>query len=105
MPDMEGLHIRHISHIGHMYGPPTSLMNRHVLRIYEDSDIIWNPVHLDRIGQNATYWYVPVRTCTTRYNAVPEFHGSTYRYVPVHTCTYFQQDKLFSDSPRKSQER
>jgi hypothetical protein len=29
MPDMEGLHIRHISHIGHdMYGPgpPTSLM-------------------------------------------------------------------------------
>ncbi len=28
MPDMEGLHFRHISHIGHMYGPPTSLMSR-----------------------------------------------------------------------------
>ncbi len=26
MPDIEGLHIRHICHIGHMYGPPTSLM-------------------------------------------------------------------------------
>ncbi len=39
---------------------------------------IWNPVPqvlpLDRIGQNGTYWYVPVRTCTTRYtsaNRVP----------------------------------
>ena len=26
MPDMYGLHIRHIGHIWHMYGPPTSLM-------------------------------------------------------------------------------
>ncbi len=26
---------------------------------------IWNPVHLDRIGQICTYWYVPVRTSTT----------------------------------------
>ncbi len=26
MYDMEGLHIQHISHIGHMYGPPTSQM-------------------------------------------------------------------------------
>jgi hypothetical protein len=49
--------------------------------------------------------YVPVRTSTTRYKAVREFHSRTYRYVLVHTSTYFQQDKLFSDSPRKSQER
>ncbi len=30
---------------------------------------IWNPVHwhLDRIGQIGTYWYVLVRTGTTRY--------------------------------------
>ena len=66
---------------------------------------IWNPVPLDRIRQNGTYWYVPVRTSTTLYKTVREFDGSTYRYVPVHTGTYFQQDKLFSDSPRKSQER
>jgi hypothetical protein len=31
---------------------------------------IWNPVHLDRIGQIGTYWYVAVRTGTTRYKAV-----------------------------------
>ncbi len=24
MSDMQGLHIRHFGHIGHMYGPPTS---------------------------------------------------------------------------------
>ncbi len=65
---------------------------------------IWNPVHLDRIGQIGTYWYVPVRTSTTRYKAVREFHGHTYWYVLVHTSTYFQEDKLFSDSSRKSQE-
>jgi hypothetical protein len=46
---------------------------------------IWNPVHLGRIGQIGTYWYVPVRTSTTRYKAVREFHGRTYRHVPVHT--------------------
>ena len=33
-------------------------------------DSIWNPVHLDRIGQIGTYWYVPVRTSTTQYKAV-----------------------------------
>jgi hypothetical protein len=66
---------------------------------------IWNPVPLDRIRQNGTYWYVPVRTSATRYKTVREFDGSTYRYVPVRTGTYFQQDKLLSDSPRKSQER
>jgi hypothetical protein len=66
---------------------------------------IWNPVLLDRIGQNGTYWYVPVRTGTTRYRSVREFHGCTYRYVPAHTGTYFQQDRLFSDPPRLSQER
>ncbi len=31
---------------------------------------VWNPVHLDRIGQISTYWYVPVRTGTTRYKAI-----------------------------------
>ncbi len=33
--------------------------------------VIWNPIHLDRIGQNSTYQYVLV--CT-----------SMYKYVPVH---------------------
>jgi hypothetical protein len=66
---------------------------------------IWNPVHLDRIGQIGTYWYVPVRTGTTRYKAVRESHGRTYWYVPVHTSTYTQEDKLFPDSSRKSQKR
>jgi hypothetical protein len=66
---------------------------------------IWNPVHLDRIGQIGTYWYVPVRTGTTWYKAVRESHGRTYRYVLVHTSTYTQEDKLFPDSSRKSQKR
>ncbi len=67
---------------------------------------IWNPVHLDRIGQIGTYWYVPVRTGTTRYKAaVRESHGRTYWYVPIHTSTYTQEDKLFPDSSRKSQKR
>jgi len=68
-------------------------------------NFIWNPVHLDRIGQIGTYWYVPVRTGTTRYKAVRESHGRTYWYVLVHTSTYTQEDKLFPDSSRKSQKR
>ncbi len=43
---------------------------------------------LDRIGQNGTYWYVPVRTGTTLYKSVLEFHSCTYRYVPVHSGMY-----------------
>jgi hypothetical protein len=69
------------------------------------TSFIWNPVPLDRIGQNGTYWYVPVRTSTRRYRAVQEFHIGTKQYVPVHTSTYFQIVKWFSDPPRKSQER
>jgi hypothetical protein len=57
--------------------------------------IIWNPVSLDRIGQKGTYWYVPVRTGTTRYKAVREFHGRTYRYVPVHTVRTFNKTSCF----------
>jgi hypothetical protein len=49
---------------------------------------IWNPVPLYRIGQNRTYWYVPVRNDTTQYKSVREFHGCTYWYVPVHTSQY-----------------
>ena len=50
---------------------------------------IWNPVPLDRIGQNGTYWYVPVRTSTKQHRPVQEFPVCTYWYVPVHTGAYF----------------
>ncbi len=40
-------------------------------------EYIWNPVHLDRIGQIGTYWYVPVRTSTTQYKAVRESRSHT----------------------------
>ncbi len=59
-------------------------------------------------GQDRAKGYILVRTSTYLYNtdkSVREFHSCTYRYVPVHTSTYFQQDKLFSDPPRKSQEK
>ncbi len=46
---------------------------------------IWNPVHLDRIRQNSTYWYVLVRTSTYWYMSVHDLHTSTYWYVPVRT--------------------
>ena len=46
---------------------------------------IWNPVHLDRIGQNRTYQYVPVRTSTYQYMSVQHFFMSTYWYVLVRT--------------------
>ncbi len=62
---------------------------------------IWNPVHLDRIGQIGTYWYVPVRTGTTQYKTVRESHGRTYWYVLVHISTYSQEDKLFSTHPER----
>ncbi len=61
-----------------------------------------------RLGINpddAVYWFIPVCTGTTLYKAVRESHGRTYWYVPVHTSTYTQEDKLFSDSSIKSQER
>ena len=53
--------------------------------------VLWTPVPLDRIGQNGTYWYVPVSTSTRRYRPVQEFPVCTYQYVPVHTQarTYF----------------
>ncbi len=43
-------------------------------RCYGDSNSgeIWNPIHLDRIRQNRTYWYVLVRTSTYRYRPVQE---------------------------------
>ncbi len=41
---------------------------------------IWNPVHLDRIGQISTCWYVPVRTGTTRYKTVRESHTGSRTY-------------------------
>ncbi len=78
---------------------------RHGPAASSQREIIWNPVHLDRIGQIGTYWYVPVRTATTWYKAVRESHGHTYWYVSVHTSTYTQEDKLFPGSSRKSQKR
>ncbi len=90
---------------GHVLGWNSFLRRYMVYKKTTEYYSIWNPVPLDRIRQNGTYWYVPVRTGTTRYKSVREFHGCTYRYVPVHTGTYFQQDRLFSDPPRKSQER
>jgi hypothetical protein len=46
---------------------------------------IWNPVHLDRIGQNHTYQYVPVRTSVYRNMSVQDCVMSTYWYVLVRT--------------------
>ena len=71
------------------------------------TEYIWNPVPLDRIGQNGTYWFVPVGTGTStrRYRSVQDFNDCTCWYVLVHPSTYFQEVKLFSDPPRKSQER
>jgi hypothetical protein len=68
MPDMEGLHIRHISHIGHMYagGPPTGTVSADSLTRTITARArwchIWNPIHLVHVG---TYRYVP--TCTDLY--------------------------------------
>ncbi len=50
------------------------------VQCWHDSDhwhCIWIPLHLDRIRQNRTYWYVPV-------------HGSTWIVTLVHesTCWY-----------------
>jgi len=96
-------HMRHVPISGQKKTPISGHMTRY--RVSGWPDIIWNPVHLDRIGQIGTYWYVPVRTGTTWYKAVRESHGRTYRYVLVHTSTYTQEDKLFPDSSRKSQKR
>jgi hypothetical protein len=57
------------------------------IRLYNRNNVshldmsIWNPVPLDMIGQNGTYWYVPVRTGTTQYKTVREFD----RYIPIRT--------------------
>jgi hypothetical protein len=52
---------------------------------YDHDEFIWNPVPLDRIGQNGTSQYVPVHTGTTWYRSVRDFHIGTRQYVPVHT--------------------
>jgi hypothetical protein len=45
---------------------------------------IWNPsIHLDRIRQNLTSWYVPVRTGKYWYIPVHENYTGTSWYVPV----------------------
>ncbi len=49
------------------------------------SEFQMNPIHLDRIRQNCTYWYVPVRTSTYQYMPVQKLYNGTYQYVPVRT--------------------
>ena len=56
--------------------------------------VIWNPVPLDRIGQNGTYQYVPVHGGTTWYRSVSEFLIRTRQYVPVHTSTGISKNAL-----------
>ncbi len=51
--------------------------------------------------QIGTYWYVPVRTSTTRYKAVRESHGCTYWYVPVHTST-LKKTSCFLTHPERA---
>jgi hypothetical protein len=67
---------------------------------------IWNPIPLDRIGQNGTYWFVPVRTGTTRYKTVREcdgpsrtyrYHGM-YQYIQVRT---FNKTSCFLTHPER----
>jgi hypothetical protein len=46
-------------------------------------DIIWNPIHPDRIRQNRTYWYI---TSTWQYmnchfSILKYIHTGTYKYV------------------------
>jgi hypothetical protein len=52
-----------------------------------DTDIwiTWNPVPLDRIGQNGTYQYVPVQhgTVTGQYENSSSVQGCMYQYIPA----------------------
>ncbi len=66
-------------------------------------EYIWNPVQLDRIKQNHTYWYtyVLVRTSTWQYKNFTSVHGSTYWYLLVcaleRTCGLFTHpSRVFS---------